>query len=73
MTNKKLLSEFFGHGKYADRSATISFVEKDKYELLKCIRGKIIDTMFFNSEYYAQTYADDWVIGIMPMNLNEEK
>lgn len=72
MANKELLSEFFGHGLWADRSATLSFIDKDKYELLKCVKGKIKDTMFFNHELIAELYAEDWVSGINSPNIGME-
>lgn len=72
MANKELLSEFFGHGPWADRSATLSFIDKDKYELLKCVKGKIKDTMFFNHELIAELYAEDWIKGINPTTIRME-
>ena len=75
-TNERVeLSTHFGDGEYADRVAKTYLVKGNYYEVDFILNQKIIETrimksesgdaMYFHSESYADSAAENYVLGYM--------
>ena len=75
-TNERVeLSTYFGDGEYADRVAKTYLVKGNYYEVDFILNQKIIETrimkyesgdaMYFHSESYADSCAENYVLGVI--------
>ena len=75
-TNERVeLSTYFGDGEYADRVAKTYLVKGNYYEVDFILNQKIIETrvmksqegdaVYFHSESYADSCAENYVMGVI--------
>ena len=75
-TNERVeLSTYFGDGEYADRVAKTYLIKGNYYEVDLILNQKIIETrimksesgdaMYFHSESYADSCAENYVLGVI--------